>query len=342
MPATPMSEPAPMDIAINVALNKYCGIESAAFALAVIRPDGQISTFLSDDLKTEPNLLFTPEFQNELLMASGREPLHHKMLNREFSAEGTGVQNQTCNNARTITIGDDTARNKVYRLCLIKLQQNGCKIIGKAWVKLLEPKKQSTYPYTKGAQKRPPWWPAGTGPNSVRHKEPDHLHKRERIILLMHIIGLVVSQDRNSPAQQRKVGVAKLEEVTREAMATWFAEKPQNAKKRSFVTQIFRVLHKEERYRRGELDGSTTVCVNDDGVLDDEDDDDADDEDEGSDISPQLYQTQPISPFHPTPPSSLSPSHTITSTTTSANYYPHFLPLPAPPTLLPETTTTAP
>lgn len=100
------------------------------------------------------------------------------MLNREFSAEGTGVQSQTCNNAQTITIGDDTARDEVYRLCLKKIQQNGCKIIGKAWVKLLEPKKQSTYPYTKGAQKKPPWWPAGTGPNSVRHKEPDHLHKR--------------------------------------------------------------------------------------------------------------------------------------------------------------------
>ena len=55
---------------------------------------------------------------------------------------------------RTIAIGDDTARDEVYRQCLKDMQQNGCKVLGKAWVKLLEPKKQSTYPYTKGAQKR--------------------------------------------------------------------------------------------------------------------------------------------------------------------------------------------
>ncbi|OBT62448.1 hypothetical protein VE03_08599 [Pseudogymnoascus sp. 23342-1-I1] len=72
MPVTAMTEPAPMDIGINVALNKYYGIESAAFALAVIRLDGQFSTFVSNDLKTDPEFLFTPRFQNELLIASGR------------------------------------------------------------------------------------------------------------------------------------------------------------------------------------------------------------------------------------------------------------------------------
>ncbi|OBT59964.1 hypothetical protein VE03_10431 [Pseudogymnoascus sp. 23342-1-I1] len=56
----------------------------------------------------------------------------------------------------TNTIGDDAARDDVYLQCLKGIQQNGCKVIKKVWVKLLEPKKQSTYPYTKGAQKRPP------------------------------------------------------------------------------------------------------------------------------------------------------------------------------------------
>lgn len=85
---------------------------------------------------------------------------------------------------RIISIGDDAARDDVYRQCLKDMQQNGCKVLGKAWVKLLEPKKQSTYPYTKGASKRPPWWPAMTGPNKIRHKEPDHLHKRGILPLL--------------------------------------------------------------------------------------------------------------------------------------------------------------
>ncbi|OBT60584.1 hypothetical protein VE03_10152 [Pseudogymnoascus sp. 23342-1-I1] len=217
MPVTAMTEPALMDIGINVALNKYYSIESATFALA-----------------TDPEFLFTPRFQNELLIASGRQPLHHNMLNQEFSTKGTEIANNddystdssrslggrkriranvtrpavptvhTLPN-RTITIGDDTARDEFYHR--------------KAWVKVLEPKKQSTYPYTKGVQKSPPWWPAVTGPNKIRHKELDHLNKRERIILLMHIMGLI------------------LEEVTREPMATWFAnrEKPKNARKRGFL-----------------------------------------------------------------------------------------------------------
>ncbi|OBT84793.1 hypothetical protein VE02_06916 [Pseudogymnoascus sp. 03VT05] len=353
MPATLMTKLALMDIGINVTLNKYCGIKSAAFALAVIRPDGQISTFVSNDMKTDPKSLFTLEFQNELLMGSGRQPLRHNMLNCKFSAEGTEMQSQTCNNARcrgqinasfrkhfsapsnsannddystdssrslggrkriranvtrscgrvgptahtlptrTITIGDDAARDDVYRGCLKDMQQNGCKVLGKAWVKLLKPKKQSTYPYTK-----------------------------ERIILLMHILGLVVNQDSKSQARLRGVTVAKLKEVTCEAMATWFAnrEKPKNAEKRPFLTQLFQVLYSEERYRCGKLDGSTTVCVNGSArVPEEEEDDDADYEDEGSDISPQLYQAQPILP---TPLSSLSPSHTIN---------PHYLPLPTPP-----------
>lgn len=240
--------------------------------------------------------------------------------------------------ARTIAIGDDSARDEVYRQCLKDMQQNGCKVIGKAWVKLLEPKKQSNYPYTKGASKRPPWWPAVTGPNKIRHAEPDHLHKRgmfffpscglkrtradvtsERIILLMHILGIIVNQDLNGVAKHRGIDVAKLEEVTREAMATWFAdrEKPKNAEKRGFLDQLFLVLYEEERYRRGELKGSKTVSVRDcsgafelagiTGL--------ADADDEHSDPSPQHHH-QPH-PILPTPSSSLSPSHPITCTSNS-------------------------
>ncbi|ELR02351.1 hypothetical protein VC83_07779 [Pseudogymnoascus destructans] len=363
------------NMAINIALSEYCGIESAAYALAVIRPDGRVATFVSDEVKTDSKFLFTSAFHNEFLVATGRAP-SHPMLKHESDGEASYTQNDLrstrylsqlgpyrkrtpprSHNAydddsstdssgsrkrlratatrsreraiptlptRTISIGDDAARDDVYRQCLKDMQQNGCKVLGKAWVKLLEPKKQSTYPYTKGASKRPPWWPAMTGPNKIRHKEPDHLHKRERIILLMHILGLIINQDPTSVARQRGVDVAKLEEVTREAMATWFAdrEKPKNAEKRGYLTQLFRVLYKEERYRRGELDGSATVSVNDGAGTTDDDDD--------SDPCPHHHQAHPISPFLPTPSSSLlSPSHPITSTaaTDMQDYYPPGLPL---------------
>ncbi|OBT43050.1 hypothetical protein VE00_07327 [Pseudogymnoascus sp. WSF 3629] len=367
-----LAEQAAKNTAINIALSEYCGIESTAYALAVMRPDGSVATFVSDEVKTDPKYLFTPAFHNEFLIASGRAP-SYPMLKHESDGEASNdvrtaryisrndssyrkrtpprsAYDDDCSTdssmspgsrkrlratatrsreraiptlpTRIISIGDDAARDDVYRQCLKDMQQNGCKVLGKAWVKLLEPKKQSTYPYTKGASKRPPWWPAMTGPNKIRHKEPDHLHKRERIILLMHILGLIVNQDSNSVARQRRVDVAKLEEVTREAMATWFAdrEKPKNAEKRGFLTQLFRVLYKEERYRRGELDGSATVSVNDGAGTTDFDDDD----DEDSDPSPQHHQAHPISPFLPTPSSSLSPSHPISSTAPAdmQDYYP--------------------
>lgn len=61
------------------------------------------------------------------------------------------------------------------------LQQTACKLVAKAWIKLVEPKKQSTHPYTGSDEKAPGWWPKPWGPNKderVRHKEPDHLYKK--------------------------------------------------------------------------------------------------------------------------------------------------------------------
>lgn len=94
---------------------------------------------------------------------------------------------------------------------LDQMQQLACKVILKAWIRAIEPKKQSNYPYVgsdkkkrqdpeKSSQKKrskpkdgpaaPPWWPTahedwwrsmphpecGTM-DEVRHKEPDHLRK---------------------------------------------------------------------------------------------------------------------------------------------------------------------
>ncbi|KAL5351007.1 hypothetical protein ACLOAV_004581 [Pseudogymnoascus australis] len=207
----------------------------------------------------------------------------------------------------TIAIGNDDDRNNFYHKCFQDMLQSGCKVMGKAWVKLLEPRKQSTYPYTKGEEKRPPWWPATTGPNQIRHKEPDHLHKRERIILLIHILSLIVSQDPNSPARKNKIDVAKLKRVTNRAMASWFAdkEKPNNAKKRGHLVQLFCVLHNEERYRRGELDASAIVSISPGG--------------DNRNSGPSPCQSQSASHIPPSPPSTLSPS--ATTTTASDNFY---------------------
>ena len=77
-----------------------------------------------------------------------------------------------------ITIGDDKAVGQFYHDLLKECQQNACKLIAKAWIKAVEPKKQSTHPYTGKDEKAPDWWPKPWGHSKdekVRHKEPDHL-----------------------------------------------------------------------------------------------------------------------------------------------------------------------
>ncbi|OQE17728.1 hypothetical protein PENFLA_c023G10926 [Penicillium flavigenum] len=82
-----------------------------------------------------------------------------------------------------------------YEKIFQNLQQTNCRIIAKAYIKLVEPRKQVNYPYNgrkivEGRTQqldpeatRPPWWPPG-----VSHREPDHLPKVERIRLLVYML----------------------------------------------------------------------------------------------------------------------------------------------------------
>ncbi|ADV20021.1 conserved hypothetical protein [Cryptococcus gattii WM276] len=63
------------------------------------------------------------------------------------------------------------------------VQQDTCKLVAKAWIKVIEPKKQSKFPYNKGENAKPKWWPDG-----VPHRAPDHLSKEQRIVLLIHLL----------------------------------------------------------------------------------------------------------------------------------------------------------
>jgi len=73
-----------------------------------------------------------------------------------------------------LVIGDEEEVEKFYCQRFRDMQQSSCKVIGKAFVKLVEPKKQTHYPYTKGEAQAPSWWPLD---KKVRHREPDHLLK---------------------------------------------------------------------------------------------------------------------------------------------------------------------
>jgi len=71
-----------------------------------------------------------------------------------------------------LAIDDHDAVTTFYMTRLRQMQQLMCKVVAKAWIKVIEPKKQSNFPYNRGDESKPNWWPA-----DVRHKEPDHLMK---------------------------------------------------------------------------------------------------------------------------------------------------------------------
>ncbi|KXH45987.1 hypothetical protein CNYM01_03953 [Colletotrichum nymphaeae SA-01] len=169
---------------------------------------------------------------------------------------------------KTLKVGDEKDLWNLYEQRFKNCQQTACKLIAKAWVKVVEPKKQTNHPYTGQDEKAPDWWPKPWGPTKeekVRHKEPDHLYKRERVHLLCHILRMIVEPpEKQHPAiRKMNLSILKLEEATTEAMSAFFADKENktNAKKKPYLDEIFKVAKMEERYKNGEVDGDAQVFV---------------------------------------------------------------------------------
>ncbi|KAH7310070.1 hypothetical protein BKA65DRAFT_543427 [Rhexocercosporidium sp. MPI-PUGE-AT-0058] len=174
----------------------------------------------------------------------------------------------------TLRIGNDKKIEKFYRARFQELPTLLCKIMAKAFVKAVEPRKQSRYPYSKGQISAPPWWPALSGTNSVRHKDPDHLHKQERIQLLMHILRMSIEPrgSQHPSFQDQDISIQNLEVVAYEALSSWFQdpENPENMSRAPLISEIFSVARCEERYKNGDIDAGMEISVMDLGSLEEE------------------------------------------------------------------------
>ncbi|KAF3482677.1 uncharacterized protein GIQ15_02001 [Arthroderma uncinatum] len=148
--------------------------------------------------------------------------------------------------------GNEEKVEAYYESAFKAFQQINCRQIAKAYIKIIEPRKQVKYPYNGGRggpgekgdpeKTKPDWWPAG-----VPHREPDHLLKPERICLLIHIF--------------RKLGnngmtANKLEEAGRGAQSQI---KPRE--RLGILDEIYKVRRAEESYERGEADANTVVYI---------------------------------------------------------------------------------
>jgi hypothetical protein len=83
---------------------------------------------------------------------------------------------------------------KYYEQAFENLQQTNCRVLAKAYIKLVEPRKQVNYPYNgrkvvagtcqqfDPEMTKPPWWPSG-----VRHREPDHILKSGKGLIFRYL-----------------------------------------------------------------------------------------------------------------------------------------------------------
>ncbi|GBF62512.1 hypothetical protein TMEN_5058 [Trichophyton mentagrophytes] len=151
-----------------------------------------------------------------------------------------------------LEIGNEEKVEAYYESAFKAFQQINCRQIAKAYIKIIEPRKQVKYPYNGGRggpgekgdpeKTKPDWWPTG-----VVHREPDHLKKPDRIRLLIHIF--------------RKLGkngitADKLEEA---GLGVKSQIKPRE--KVDILDEIYKVRRAEERYERGEADEYAKLFV---------------------------------------------------------------------------------
>ncbi|KAJ5374496.1 hypothetical protein N7517_006502 [Penicillium concentricum] len=154
----------------------------------------------------------------------------------------------------TISVKERGLLRLYYEKIFQNLQQTNCRIIAKAYIKLVEPRKQVNYPYNgrkivEGRTQqldpeatKPPWWPRG-----VSHREPDHLPKVERIRLLVYIL-----------CEMRKtygITAARLKQcdqpIRRQILPV---------ERLHILDEAYRVREEEERFLDGLSDGNH-VCI---------------------------------------------------------------------------------
>ncbi|KAI9370303.1 hypothetical protein BJX61DRAFT_549070 [Aspergillus egyptiacus] len=144
---------------------------------------------------------------------------------------------------------------KYYEKAFDSLQQINCRILAKAYIRLVEPRKQVNYPYNGrrvifgSSQKldpeatKPAWWPRG-----VTHREPDHLRKPERIRLLVHILCEL--------RESHGITAEKLKEADQSIRRQICP-----VQRLQVLDEIYHVRAQEESYLNGEASTSTTASI---------------------------------------------------------------------------------
>ncbi|KAJ5573878.1 uncharacterized protein N7459_008305 [Penicillium hispanicum] len=256
----------------------------AHYAVIYLDSEGKLKVDESPSIQEQKSTVFTPEVRQNFLEILGERIGFHqpaarrtmevsprRVRRRRGNAPGSSVTENRLidhgsdsddyspngsNEMIALRVGDTQKVLSYYEGALKHFQQLNCRMVAKAFIKFIEPRKQVRHPYNGGKpppgsapgttgdpeKTKPEWWPPG-----VMHKEPDHLRKEFRIELLLHII--------------RKLGAYgitadKLKEVAGDTKRSL-----KHASHVEIIYEILRVRKMEERFERGEVDSNMVVYV---------------------------------------------------------------------------------
>ncbi|KAI5290086.1 hypothetical protein KEM54_002476 [Ascosphaera aggregata] len=219
------------------------------YALMYIDESGAVRTETSHFLTKYERHIFPEEIKSYFADCSRGKVLtptsYELSRKRSRMSESVGPKLEDCswgfddfgedNHSKVpLRIGDTDKVRAFYEAQWRNFQQTNCRHMGKAYIKIIEPRKQVKFPYNggKGApgekgdpeKTKPEWWPAG-----VIHREPDHLKKPD-------------------VAKLRDAGLDAIRQI-----------KPSD--RLNILDEIYRVRRLEELYEDGCIDGSTITMV---------------------------------------------------------------------------------
>ncbi|KAI2681226.1 hypothetical protein DTO013E5_7821 [Penicillium roqueforti] len=155
----------------------------------------------------------------------------------------------------TISVSNKRVLRQYYEKVFRNLQQKNCRVIAKAYVRLVEPRKQAQYPYngrkTVAGKKqqfspeetKPPWWPPG-----VSHREPDHLPKAERIALLVHVLCELRTSHRITAQKLKGAGQPIQQHIS-------------PSERLKLLDELYRVREEEEMFLDAVADGNDRISI---------------------------------------------------------------------------------